>query len=59
MEEKLFIDKCLNDYNLKLRLRGYSNSTNYLYLNNFKKFANNFKLRIDNLTYNSWVYINT
>ena len=52
MEEKLFIDKCFNDYNLKLRLRGYSNSTNYLYLNNFKKFANNFKLRIDNLTYN-------
>jgi site-specific recombinase XerD len=52
MEEKLFIKKCMNDFSIKLRLRDYALSTSNSYLNDFSKFINNFKLKIDDLTYN-------
>lgn len=51
-EEKICIDKCLNDFNLKLRLKDYAESTKHLYINNFRKFITFFTLRIDKLSYN-------
>lgn len=48
-EEKIFIEKCLSDYKLKLELRRYSINTNHNYIGHFIKFANYFKLRLDEL----------
>ena len=46
-EEKIWVEKCLNDFKLKLALRRYSNNTCHIYLSLFEKFANKFCLQID------------
>ncbi len=52
MEEKIFIEKCLNDFKLKLELRRYSINTSKNYLSFFEKFIKNFGVKVDILKEN-------